>query len=138
MLNRMGDHPAALAAARRAVSLKPEMAEAHRNLGVAYGFGGRWDLALAEFQETLRLKPDFAFAHYNIGWAYFSTKRYAEAIGPLTEAVRLNPDYTEAHHNLAYAYLRTGDREAALKEYRILRKLSPALAGKLYRQIKRG
>jgi tetratricopeptide (TPR) repeat protein len=43
-----------------AVQLRPDLADAHRNLGLALANLGRFDEALREFREVLRLKPDDA------------------------------------------------------------------------------
>ena len=43
-----------------ALRLKPDYADAHDNLGLAYQQQGRLDEAIREFQAALRLKPDDA------------------------------------------------------------------------------
>jgi predicted O-linked N-acetylglucosamine transferase (SPINDLY family) len=56
----------ALACHRRALELKPDFAEAHSNLGVAFKDQGKLDEALACFRRALELKPDYAAAHSNL------------------------------------------------------------------------
>jgi Flp pilus assembly protein TadD len=58
-----------IAAAARAVTLKPDMAEAHNNLAAGLASLGKWDEAIAEAREALQLKPDFALARNNLAWA---------------------------------------------------------------------
>ena len=49
-----------------AIRLKPDHAEAHNNLGVAFYQQGRTGEAIRQFQEALRLKPGLARARKNL------------------------------------------------------------------------
>ena len=57
----------AIAACREAIRLKPDLAEAHSNLGNALRESGDVRGAIAAWREAIRLKPDFAAAHSNLG-----------------------------------------------------------------------
>ena len=52
---------------QEALRLKPDHAEAHNNLGIAFYQQRRTGEAIRQFQEALRLKPDFARARKNLG-----------------------------------------------------------------------
>ncbi len=54
---KVKQYPAAVAAFRQAVALKPEDAATHQNLGVAYTQAGMPAEARAEFEMTLKLDP---------------------------------------------------------------------------------
>ena len=54
-----------------AIKLKPDYAEAHRNLGVTYGMLGRYQDAVDAYKQTIKFKPDLAEAHYNLGVIYY-------------------------------------------------------------------
>lgn len=54
---RKGDLEGAIAAYRTAIRLKPDLADAHYNLGVALIRTGRRVEAAREFREYLRLTP---------------------------------------------------------------------------------
>src|SRR5262245_66080186 len=70
----------AIAAARAAIRLQPDSAEAHSYLGSALGKQGRFDEAVAELRTAIRLRPDFADAHIEVG-------DYLRPQGKLDEAV---------------------------------------------------
>ncbi len=60
--------PECVSAARQAIAQRPDMAEAHNNLGYCYAAMGKWDEGIASVREALRLKPDFALARNNLVW----------------------------------------------------------------------
>jgi tetratricopeptide (TPR) repeat protein len=129
---RLGRSQEELEAYKEAIRVKPDYAEAYYDLGVAYDHLGRREEALEAFKQAIRLKPDYAEAHYGLGLAYGSLGRWQEAVEALKQAVRLKSDYADAHCNLGVAYLKLGHRDAALEQYRILQKLDPGLAAKLF------
>ena len=51
------------------------------------------------------------------------------------QAIRLNPDDAETHYNLGNAYHQLNDRDSALEQYKILKKLDTELANTLYDYI---
>src|ERR1700733_5376881 len=66
--------PKALAAARKAVEIDPQSAEAHASLGLALSHGWDWAGAEVEFRRALELDPQYANAHHWYG-DYLSIKR---------------------------------------------------------------
>ena len=93
---------AALACFGRALELKPDYAEAHSNLGVAFKDQGKVDEAIACYRRALELKPDFAEAHSNLGVAFKDQGKLDEALACFRRALELKPDYAAAHSNLLY------------------------------------
>jgi tetratricopeptide (TPR) repeat protein len=83
---RAGQFEASLNAARAALRLRPDYAEAHNNLAAAYAALARWDEAAAAAREALRLRPDFPLARNNLAWAeahrHRSLPSAAEAVAP--------------------------------------------------------
>ncbi len=67
---RSGQHEEAIASYKEAIRLKPDDAEAHYNLGSAYGNLGRYEEAVMAFKVAILLKPELVGAHYNLGLAY--------------------------------------------------------------------
>jgi len=58
-----------------------------------------------------------------------------EVITNLRSAIKLNPNFAEARFGLGMAYSAIGDKQAALKEYRAIKKLDPQLAQQLLSNI---
>ena len=58
-----------------------------------------------------------------------------EVITNLKSAIKLNPNFAEARFGLGMAYSAIGDKQAALKEYRAIKKLDPKLAQQLLSNI---
>ena len=108
------------------------MPEGHFNIGITYSRLTQKAEALASFQRTIQLKPDWPAAQNNLGYAYGSLAKWKEAIAAHKEAIRLKPDYAGAHFNLGYAYLRSGNKNGAVDEYRVLQPLNLGLANLLY------
>ena len=55
---------------QQTIRLKPNDADAHYNLGVAYGELSRYQEAIEVYRQAVRIKPDYAEAHVNLGAAY--------------------------------------------------------------------
>jgi protein O-mannosyl-transferase len=58
-----------IAAAQKALQLKPDYAEAYNNIAAAYQSLHQWDQAIAAAQQALRIKPDFQLAKNNLAWS---------------------------------------------------------------------
>jgi len=54
---------------KKAIELKPDFAEAHYELAIAYG--SEEEKAIAEYKKALEIKPDFVNVHFMLGAVYF-------------------------------------------------------------------
>ncbi len=88
-------YPRALAAARRAIQLDPNLAEAHASLAFVT-FYWKWDPATSdrEFERAIALKPDLAVAHHWYANTLMTRKRTSEALREIEIAQRLDPSST--------------------------------------------
>ena len=102
---------------QRALTLRPDLAEAHCNLGVALFDQGKLAEAVACYHHALSAKPDYAQAHSNLGVALAEQGKLQEALACYRQAIRLEPDYAEAHFNLAYFSLLDGRFDEGWSEY---------------------
>jgi serine/threonine protein kinase/Flp pilus assembly protein TadD len=87
---------------RRALSIDPDLADAHTWLGAALLNLGRNDEAIGAMREAIRLEPDNGQAHQALARAYWVGKGdFASAIPEFERAIELNPD-------AGYSYLQLG------------------------------
>jgi tetratricopeptide (TPR) repeat protein len=132
----LGCYQDAIESYKQAIRIKPDDADAHSNLGFAYRKLGRYQDAIESYKQAIRIKPtNEALAHYDLGWVYAELGRYQDAIESYKQAIRIKPDDADAHSNLGFAYLMNGDKDLALKEYKILKILDAELANKLFNLI---
>lgn len=107
------DYDAAIRKAELAVKKDPNLAEAHKNLALAYCDSGRVQEALAPVQKAIILAPDLAAAHYVHGRTLFKLERFSEAIQQFQKAIRLKPDYARAYYLIGRAYDLSNNPQAA-------------------------
>ena len=96
----------------------------------------KYSEAADEFETAIRYKPDDATMYCSLADAYIQQTKIQEGIEAYKQAIRVDPDYTKAHAELAICYLvYRSDKAAALAEYKIIKKLDPAMAEKLFKLI---
>jgi protein O-mannosyl-transferase len=108
-----------------ALRLKPDLAEAHYDMGLAFYRLNRFDESIAEYQQALRFKPNYPEAYNNIGNALQEMGRLDDAISQYQMALRLSPGFAYALNNLAYARQKQGRMEEAIALFREAVRLKP-------------
>jgi tetratricopeptide (TPR) repeat protein len=131
----LGMLTAAIASQKKGLGIDADNAKAHYNLGVTLTAAGRFEEAIIAYGHAVRLDPDFLQAYNNLGVLHIRLERGQDAVKAHQQVIRIQPDYTEAHLNLGIAYLMTGDKGAALDEYKILKRLDPVMAQTLFELI---
>jgi tetratricopeptide (TPR) repeat protein len=102
-------------AAKRALQLAPDLAEAHTSMGIVYLEEGNGPKAVKQLQKAIALKPSYWEAHNRLGEFYLKTGQPEEALEHLKIVVELNPQHRRARHFLYDAYLITGQAEKSLE-----------------------
>jgi tetratricopeptide (TPR) repeat protein len=132
-------------AARQAVRLLPQSAEARFRLGAALAVLGRRDEASASYREALTRDPGHAEALTNLGVLLAESGRLADALPLLAESARRGPSSPVAQHNLGVALAQHGQPDQAADRLREALRLDPTypdacynLANVLASQGKRG
>jgi tetratricopeptide (TPR) repeat protein len=126
----------AIAVLSKALSVKPDHAEAYYNLGRVYLlFTDRTDKAIEMLRWAIGLNPDYTDAYINLAAAYNKDRRFADTTALLENALISFKDRPEAHFNLGVAYVYLRNTEGAARELGTLRDLDPGLAGELERFI---
>ena len=110
--------PKAYAAARKAVELDPQSAEAHASLGLVLSHSWNWAGAEAEFRRALELDPQYANAHHWYG-DYLSIKsRHNEALAEANRALELDPLNLMINTWVALRYYQARDYSRAIDQGR--------------------
>ena len=109
----------------QALRHRPDLAEAHHNLGNVLREQGHLDQAMASYDMALRFRPEYAKAHVNRGVALVAQGKFAEAIAGLRHGVELTPDSADAHTSLGAALCSQHNFEEALVHYERALQLDP-------------
>jgi tetratricopeptide (TPR) repeat protein len=110
-------------------------AKAFFDQGQAYSKKRSWDLAVAAYQQAVRAEPKFVEAWNGLGHAYRKAKQYDKALDAYKQAITLKQDYANPHEYLARTYVAMGDKEAAMREYEIVKRLDAKMAADLLKAI---
>jgi protein O-GlcNAc transferase len=122
-------HPdAAIGLIGRAIAVRPDIADYHRNLAESYRRSARWEEEIASLRRALALRPDDAEGHNNLGIALWHKGFLDEAAAEFAAAVRINPEFAEAHIDLGNALWHQGRLDEAVGSFRRAIALRPELA----------
>jgi adenylate cyclase len=112
-----GDYEGALAEARRALEISPNLASAHRALGTTLIFAGEPSQGLVALQTSIRLDPRDPLLpwHLNrVAIAHYFARDYPAAVDTARRLIRLHPDFPLIYRWLAAALGQIGRVEEAL------------------------
>jgi len=112
-LNR-GDFPAAQKAFEQIVKLKPDMAEAHSNLGLSLYAQDRFRDALPHLNRAIQLKPSLDGARAMLGICYFRLNRFGESIEMLEKLKSPAKEDLIVIQHLSIALIKSMEYEKAL------------------------
>ena len=133
---QLGRYEEAITALKRSLEIEP-IITSYFLLGKCYWNLKQYDGAVSAYRQGLAKYPESDMGHFGLGEVYLSQQKFQDAINEFQQAVKLSagPGISESHYYLGIAFLRSGDKQAALKEYEILKKLNPELAEQLFVEI---
>jgi tetratricopeptide (TPR) repeat protein len=103
------------AAAKKALEIDPNLAEAHTSLGVVQmRYQWNWLEAEKSFKRAIELKPDYPLAHYWYSNLLGMQLRTTEAVAESETAKSLDPLTPLFITNLGRAYYRARDYDKAI------------------------
>jgi tetratricopeptide (TPR) repeat protein len=89
--------------------------EAYQNLGVAYTFSGKAELAISSFREAIKLKRDKA-AYLCVAVVEHNLQQLDAALEDLDKAIELAPDFAPAHSERCLVLIKQNKLEEAIQE----------------------
>jgi len=138
-LNDLRRYTEAINVCQDALRVKPGDGETLFYLGRAWKALGKTADANRAFAEAISglerhvsNNPNDEDGYYLLGNIYYEQKLYQGAIRAFRQAVSLKPCFSHAHFNLGVAYYASGNRTAALAQYKALAGLDPSKANNLW------
>jgi eukaryotic-like serine/threonine-protein kinase len=113
------------AAARRALEIDPDLADAHASLGLNQANQFRFRSAERELRAAIALNPSYASARVWLSLVLRATGRRDEALAEVRKAYEVDPLSPHVATNLASSLRDAGDLEGALKHVRKALDLNP-------------
>jgi tetratricopeptide (TPR) repeat protein len=101
----------------KAITLKPDYAEAYYNLGVTLRELEQIDAALKSYEKALAIKHEYPGAHNNLGTILLDLGSLDSAVDHFEWAVAFKPDYAEAHNNLGVVERHQEKFDQAIKSF---------------------
>lgn len=108
-----GDVEKAAGALKKAVTLRPDFAEAWSDLGQARKMMSDDAGALTAFQHAVESDPEIAVSQYRLGSEYLDQGKVQPAVKHLEAAFRLDPENQSTLYNLQLALRQDGQLERA-------------------------
>ena len=112
-----GSIDSAIISFKKAISLRPDYAEAHYNLGVAFHTLRQLNESVESYKKAIFHKHSYPTAHNNLGLISLERGQVNNAIKNFEWAIAYSPEYAEAHNSLGAAYQELKQFEDAKKYF---------------------
>ena len=101
----------------KAVTLKPDYAEAQYNLGITLRELGQVDASIKSYENALAIKHAYPNVHNNLGNIFLELSQLEAAVDHFEWAVAYDPEFDKAHNNLGSTLLALGKVDAAVDSF---------------------
>lgn len=109
----------------RIVALRPDVAEAHANLGRLHFQQQQWEDAERFLRKAVKLKPSLAGPHFFLGVLAFNGRHYKEALSHLKRAENLDQSEIATTLYLGYTAYALSSYMDAIQHFRKVAKARP-------------
>jgi TolB-like protein/tetratricopeptide (TPR) repeat protein len=116
-------------AARRALKINENLAEAHNSLAHIDLHEWKWESAEKGFQKAITLDPTYILAHHWYALCLTAIGKTNEAVSQMEKARELDPLSTRINADLGMAYLSAGRYDEAISQEQKTLELNPRSAG---------
>jgi Flp pilus assembly protein TadD len=105
----------------KAIAINPKYDAPLNNYGACLGKKGDYINAASYYSRAITINPEYAVAYANLGWNQYQRGYPDEAKKLLAKAIELDPDNDdgEAHNKLGAILVAQGNREEAIRHFRI-------------------
>jgi len=114
LAHQLGQSGEAIELIRRSLSLAPDVADWHSNLGIVLQGSDRLGEAIDAYHRAIALDRDHANAYSNLGVLLRATGKAEEAEQAYRTAIRLNAEHIDAYTNLGILLYSLKRREEAV------------------------
>jgi len=119
-------YPKAKEAVGKALSLDPQLAEAHTSLGlVRFQYDWDWPGAEEELREAIKLNPSYAPAHHYFADYLKAMGRFDEALSEIGKAQELDPLNLAINTGLGHVLYLSRQYDRAIEQYKRSVELDP-------------
>ena len=115
-----------------ALTISPQYAEAHFNLGVIHQDLDQKELAVKCYKKAIEINPNYPSAHNNLGNIYKDLGELESSIESLEWAIAYKHDYAEAHNNLGNSLNESGRVQDAIKSFEKALTYNPTYARAMF------
>lgn len=105
-MKREGKTDKAILLYQQLISINPNFAWAHYNLGDALAKEGKLDMAVACYSKSLEINPNSAWFCYNLGCALAQQGKLEEAVEFLQKAVDIQPSFDKFSRKLSQVLMK--------------------------------
>ena len=123
----LGQLDIAVQSYKKALSIKPDYAKAHYNLGGAFQELDKLHDSAKSYENAITLEPENAQAHNNLAIVLRELGQLEEAEASCRKAIVLDPEYAEAHSCLSIILYANGDLNSALESIKKAYSINPKL-----------
>jgi tetratricopeptide (TPR) repeat protein len=109
----------------RALSIRPEYAKAHYNLGSVLQELGKLHDSVKSYENSIAFEPENAQAHNNLAIVLRELGQLEEAEVNCRKAIVLDPEYAEGYCSLSVILYANGDLNSALESIQIAYSINP-------------
>jgi predicted TPR repeat methyltransferase len=114
LAHQLGRSSEAIELIQKSLSIVPDVADWHSNLGIVLQDSGHLDEAIAAYHRAIAIDPDHANAYSNLGVLLRAKGQPEDAERAYRTAIRLNPDHIDAYNNLGVLLYGLKRREEAV------------------------
>jgi tetratricopeptide (TPR) repeat protein len=123
-----GELNAAIEQFTQALSIKPDFAEAHYNLGVALQEKDDFNAAIGSYEKACVINPSYIKAYVNMGNALKQKGDLDAALDRYKRAIKIKPDCAEGHYSIGVVLQEKSELNEAIDSYKRAIKFKPDYA----------